>query len=121
MKMPLKILITTSAHSVAHRFDLASEALIAYHDGHEVVDEPRTIIMSRPSAEELLDLIIREDISMVICGGIEERHYKFLTWKKIIVLDSVIGDFSTALQLAGRGELSAGVILPSLLSTGSSL
>jgi hypothetical protein len=110
----VKILITIHSNSVAQRFDLAPEILIAHHDGFQVVDEPRTIIMSRPSAEELCNLIIKENITTVICGGIEERHYKFLVWKKINVLDSVIGDYLTALNLAGRGELTAGTILPSL-------
>lgn len=110
----MKILITIHANSVAQRFDLAPEVLIAHHDGYQVVDEPRTIIMSRPSAEELCNLIIKENITTVICGGIEERHYKFLVWKQINVLDSVIGDYLTALHLAGRGKLSAGTILPSL-------
>jgi predicted Fe-Mo cluster-binding NifX family protein len=117
----MKILITIYADSVAQRFDLAPEVLIANHDGSHVVDEPRTIIMSRPSAEELCNLIIKENITTVICGGIEERHYKFLTWKKINVLDSIIGDYSTALDLAGSGKLSAGTILPSFSQKGHSI
>jgi len=69
--------------------------------------------MSRPSAEELCNLIIKEDVDTVICGGIEERYYKFLAWKKINVLDSVIGDFTAVLNLAGLGLLSPGTIVPS--------
>jgi len=109
----MKIFITIHNTSVAHRFDLASEVLIAVHDGNRVVDDPRTIIMSRPSAEELCNLIIKEDVDTVICGGIEERYYKFLAWKKINVLDSVIGDFTAVLNLAGLGLLSPGTIVPS--------
>jgi predicted Fe-Mo cluster-binding NifX family protein len=107
----MKILITIHLNSVAQRFDLASEVLIADHDGQKIIGRPRTIIMSRPSAEELCNLIIKEDIKTVICGGIEELHYKFLTWKKVDVLDSVIGDYSTALDLAADGTLTSGTIL----------
>ena len=112
----MKILITIHLNSVAQRFDLASEVIIADQEG--LSNEPRTIIMSRPSAEELCNLIIKENIGVVICGGIEERHYKFLTWKKISVLDSVIGDYNQALVLAGNGKLSAGAILSSAYEIG---
>jgi hypothetical protein len=117
----MKILITIHANSIAQRFDLAPEVLIAIHDGKQLVGEPRTIILSRPSAEELCNLIIKEDIDTVICGGIEERHHKFLTWKKINVLDSVIGDYADALHLAGSGLLLAGTILPSPFDEGQCL
>jgi predicted Fe-Mo cluster-binding NifX family protein len=109
----MKVLITIHNNSVAQRFDLASEVLIAVHDGKQVVGEPRTIIMSRPSAEELCNLIIKEDVDTVICGGIEERYCKFLVWKKINVLDSVIGDYAAALDMAGCGHLVSGAIIPS--------
>ncbi len=109
----MKILITIHIDSVAQRFDLASEVLIADHDGQKLTGRPRTIIMSRPSAEELCNLIIKENIDTVVCGAIEERHYKFLSWKKVNVFDSVIGDYSAALDLAGTGMLEVGTILPS--------
>ena len=114
----MKILITIHLNSIAQRFDLSAEVLIANHDGNRITDEPRTIIMSRPSAEELCNLIIKENVEVVICGGIEERHYKFLTWKKIKVLDSVLGDYWQALELAGEGKLVEGTILPSAYENG---
>ena len=114
----MKILITIHLNSIAQRFDLSSEVLIANHDGKRIVEEPRTIILSRPSAEELCNLIIKENVEVVICGGIEERHYKFLTWKKIKVLDSVIGDYPQALESAGEGKLVEGTILPSAYENG---
>ncbi|MDR3630625.1 MAG: hypothetical protein P4L42_09835 [Desulfocapsaceae bacterium] len=114
----MKILVTIHNNFVAQRFDLASEVLIAVHDGNRIVDEPRTIIMSRPSAEELCNLIIKEDVDTVICGGIEERYYKFLIWKKINVLDSVIGDYGPILELAGCRRLTSGTIIPFSLENG---
>lgn len=117
----MKILITIYLNFVAQRFDLASEVIIADHDGQRVMGRPRTIIMSRPSAEELCNLIIKENIDTVICGGIEERHHKFLTWKKVNVFDSIIGDYSTALDLAGTGKLAEGTILPATSDDGDGL
>ena len=107
----MKILIPIYLNFIAPRFDSAAEVLIAEHDGTRVLGQPRTIIMSRPSAEELCNLILKEDVDTVVCCGIEERHCKFLSWKKVSVFDSVIGEYTDALDLVGAGQLSSGTIL----------
>ena len=48
---------------------------------------------------------------MVICGGIEEEFYQYLTWKKIEVIDSIMGLYSKALSLLRKGELESGAFL----------
>jgi hypothetical protein len=48
---------------------------------------------------------------VVICGGIEEEYYQYLTWKRVKVLDSVIGDSGEALERLAAGRLQAGDIL----------
>jgi predicted Fe-Mo cluster-binding NifX family protein len=68
--------------------------------------------MDRPSPEDLSNMIMEENISVVICGGIEDRHYQFLTWKKIRVIDYVIGDHETALKKFLAGDLQPGDLLP---------
>lgn len=78
----MKILITILGNNVAPRFDMVSELLIVTYNDQGLVGKPRTILMSGPSSEELCSLILKEDIDTVICGGIEERHYKYLAWKK---------------------------------------
>jgi predicted Fe-Mo cluster-binding NifX family protein len=108
----MKILITILDNFVAPRFDLASEVLIALCENEQVLGTPRTILMTRPSAEELCSLIIKEGINVVICGGIEESHLQYLSWKKIQVTDSVIGPYSEALQAINAGFLKPGTILP---------
>ncbi len=108
----MKILITIRENNVAPRFDLTSEVLIALCENQEILGTPRTMLMNRPSAEDLCALIIKEGISTVICGGIEESHLKYLSWKKIQVVDSVIGPYSEALNAANAGFLKAGTILP---------
>ena len=108
----MKILITIQDNFIAPRFDLASEVLIALCENEQVLGAPRTMLMTRPSAEELCSLIIREDINTVICGGIEESHLQYLSWKKLQVLDSVIGPYSEALQNINAGFLKPGTILP---------
>ena len=108
----MKILITAQGDFVAPRFDLTSEVVIATAENGTLAGKPRTIIMDRSSAEELSNMIMEEDVSMVICGGIEDRQYQFLTWKKIRVIDFVIGDHESALNRVLAGDLQAGDMLP---------
>jgi predicted Fe-Mo cluster-binding NifX family protein len=111
----MKILLTVHDKSIAPRFDQATEVIIAEHDGHKLAGDLRTIILSRRGAEDLSDLIVKEGIDCVICGGIEENYYRFFTWKKITVFDGIIGSYSEALQMAFSGTLRSGTILPSAL------
>ena len=108
----MKILITIRKNSVAPRFDLTTEALIALCEDRQILGKPRTILMTRPSAEELCALIIKENINTVICNGIEESHLQYLTWKKMRVIDSVVGPYTEALKAVTGGFLQSGTILP---------
>lgn len=108
----MKILITAQGDFVAQRFDLTAEVVLAVVENGELVGKPRTIIMDRPSPEDLSNMIMEENISVVICGGIEDRHYQFLTWKKIRVIDYVIGDHDAVLKKFLAGNLQPGDLLP---------
>ncbi len=108
----MKILITIQENNVAPRFDLTSEVLIADCRDRQIIGIPRTILMTRPSSEELCGLIIKENISRVVCGGIEESHLQYLVWKKIEVLDAIIGPYLESLEKAKEGTLKTGTILP---------
>lgn len=107
-----KILIPIQGDFVAPRFDLATEILVARYENGRCTAEPKTIIMERPSDEGLCQMIVEENITDVICGGIEELHYNFLVWKKVTVFDGVIADWQTALDKALDGTLKQGDILP---------
>lgn len=109
----MKILLTVQDNSIAPRFDQATEVIIAEHDGRRLTAELRTIILPHRSAEELSDLIVKEGVQCVVCGGIEDSFYKFFTWKKITVIDGVIGAHAEAIDKVCAGELRPGAILPS--------
>ncbi|MHB8790495.1 MAG: NifB/NifX family molybdenum-iron cluster-binding protein [Desulfobulbaceae bacterium] len=94
----MKILITIQGDDVAPRFDLTREALIAHAEGGELLDEPRIILLPGSSGEELCGHIIKENMSHVVCGGIEDVHFQYLAWKKITVIDGVIGPYHQALE-----------------------
>ena len=108
----MKVLITIQKNEVAPRFDQTSEILITETDGEKLSGEPRIILLTGTSGEDICSLAIKENISLVICGGIEDAHYQYLKWKKINVVDGVIGPYEEALKLAGANNLKAGAILP---------
>ena len=105
------ILAAALENDVAPRFDLATEVRIARALGGRMGRNVRTVLLSSASAEELCGVIVRENASVVLCGGIEETHYQYLTWKKVRVIDGVIGPCDKAMEMAARGELEAGSIL----------
>lgn len=106
-----KLMIPIQGDFVAPRFDLATEVLIAKYEDGTLIGAPKTIIMERPSDEGLYQMIVEENITAMVCGGIEELHYNFLIWKKINVLDGVIGDWQTALDKTLDGTLQQGAVL----------
>ena len=96
----MKILIPITGLDVAPRFDLAPEVLIATTDADTVIVSTRTMVLPHASADDLCSLILTEHIDVVACNGIEEEYYRFLTWKKIRVIDSIMDTAEHALERA---------------------
>jgi predicted Fe-Mo cluster-binding NifX family protein len=109
--MPKKILIALHGEEVAPRFDLATEVLIAVIQPDGTLAEERTMVLPQASVEKLCHMIVTEDVGVVVCGGIEEEYYQYLTWKRVRVIDSVIGSCEKALQHLRSGALQPGDIL----------
>lgn len=107
----MKFLVTTQADDVAPRFDLATGVTIVTVVNNKRTGEPRTILLPGPSADELCSLVIKEDVGVVICNGIEEEHYQYFAWKKIKVIDRVIGRTAEVLRLALANELQPGTVV----------
>jgi predicted Fe-Mo cluster-binding NifX family protein len=107
----VKVLVTLHHNDVAPRFDLATEVLIVAVDANGVPTEEKNIVLQQGSAEALCQLILSEGIQVVVCGGIEDEYYQYLTWKKIKVLDSVIASRRRVLDAIGEGSLKEGMIL----------
>ncbi|MDX9896381.1 NifB/NifX family molybdenum-iron cluster-binding protein [Desulfofustis limnaeus] len=112
-----KLLIPLQGDFIAPRFDLATEILIVRFEDGEILGEPRTIIMERPSDEGLCQMIVEENITDLVCGGIEELHYNFLAWKKVAIHDAVIGSWQDAVKKVLSGNLESGTILPSSVNS----
>jgi predicted Fe-Mo cluster-binding NifX family protein len=103
-----KVLIPLLGDDVAPRFDLAPEALIAAFRPDRGLIEERTIILPEASAEALCHLILTERIDMVVCCGIEEEYYQYLVWKKLKVIESVMGPYTRVLDRVMMGKISSG-------------
>lgn len=106
-----KLLIPIQGDFIAPRFDLATEILLVRFDNGVVIGEPKIIIMERASEEVLCQMAVEENITDLICGGIEEVHYNFLVWKRVVALDAVIGSWRIAVEKVVAGNLSRGDIL----------
>ena len=103
-----KILISIWGNDVAPRFDLTAEVLIVSLNSEGGVDDRRTVVLPTVSAENLCHLAITEGITLVVCGAIEEEYYQYLIWKKVMVIDSTIGPYERALELALAKRLEPG-------------
>ncbi len=106
-----KILIPLYESDVAPRFDLATEVLIVTGIGRAGSGDRRTMVLPRASADQLCHLIITEGVQTVICSGIEDDYYQYLIWKRIEVIDSVVGSSKAALGRYVEGALKPGEIL----------
>ncbi|AGW14662.1 NifB/NifX family molybdenum-iron cluster-binding protein [Megalodesulfovibrio gigas] len=114
-----RLLIPLLGLEVAPRFDLATEVWIGELDAAtpEHITGSTIIVLPQASAEDLCQLILKEAVDVVLCGGIEEEFYDYLQWKRIQVIDSVIALADDAARAYGRGELGPGtpdirVLLP---------
>lgn len=105
--MEQKILIPLYVDQVAPRFDLATEVSIVSisEDGRSI--EQKTVVLPRASAEQLCHLVLLEKIGTVVCGGIEDEYYQYLKWKKVNVLDSVIGALKDVVKRLESGTLQS--------------
>lgn len=101
-----RVLIPLVGDDVAPRFDLAPEALIAVIDQHTGAKVEKSIVLAQASAEILCRLIMTERIDVVVCCAIEDEYYQYLTWKKIKVIDSVMGPYLDVLDRFRAGELA---------------
>ncbi|WP_300459018.1 hypothetical protein [Desulfobacula sp.] len=106
-----KITIPLYHEEVAPRFDLATEVLIILLSKGNIIEEKKTIVLPRPSADDLCHLLLAETINTLICGAIEEEYYQFLKWKKIDIYDSIAGKWSTAFSRWEKNKLNPGDLL----------
>jgi hypothetical protein len=97
--------------AVAPRFDLAAEVLVARARRGRLAGEPRIVILPGPSADALCSFVLDEGATDVVCGGIEDAHCQYLAWKKVRVVDRVIGSWDGVVRRFLAGELKPGAVV----------
>ncbi len=108
--MARTILIPLQANDVAPRFDLAQAVMLATLP-EEGAALTTTLVLEQPSADGLCDLALSRGVTCVVCNGIEEEYYHYLRWKRVEVLDSIMGPVDLVLERLARGQLKSGDIL----------
>jgi predicted Fe-Mo cluster-binding NifX family protein len=106
-----RTLITVLENEIAPRFDLATEVIVVTFAQRRPDEQTRTLVLAHPSAEDLCQLILDEEAESVVCGGIEQEYFDYLTWKSILVIDSVAGPWKAAVRQLHEGRLNAGDVL----------
>jgi predicted Fe-Mo cluster-binding NifX family protein len=109
--MSQKILITISGENVAPRFDMTTEIVIVQLNSDGETTDERTMVLHHSSPEDLCQLIVSKEVRIVVCGGIEEEYHQYLTWKKLVVFDSVVGPYGEVLLRLKDNTLESGLIL----------
>jgi len=106
-----RILIPVAGEHIAPRFDVCTEAWIGRVDELGKIVQERMLVLAHASAEDMCQLAMNEHVDVVICNGIEGQYFDYLQWKKIQVIDSVIGTVERVLESLARKDLTNGVIL----------
>ena len=119
--MRQKLLIPVHQENIEPRFDMATEVFIILLSEDMSVQEKKTVVLPRSSADELCHLILSENITTLICGAIEDEYYQFLKWKKIKIFDSIAGTWSDALDKWTKNILSSGDILSDRMIEGKAV
>ena len=119
--MTHKLLIPVHQENIEPRFDMATEVFIILLSKDMSVQEKKTVVLSRSSADELCYLILSENITTLICGAIEDEYYQFLKWKRIEIFDSIVGTWSDALDRLIKNILSSGDILSKRMIEGETI
>ena len=109
--MERRILITVAKDEIAPRFDLTTEALLLNISESGEIVLRKSFLLAHASGDELCDLALSRDIGTIVCGGIEDEYYHYLRWKRIDVIDSVMGPLESVVSRLATGSLKAGDIL----------
>ena len=105
------LLVPLLREAVAPRFDLAVDILLVGFDEAMAETGRQHVMLAHASADQLCDFILRQGVTVVVANGIEEGYYHYLRWKRVEVLDGVMGPVDRVVDRFAQGRLAAGDIL----------
>ena len=106
-----KTAIPVLGEETVPRFDLATEVIILLTSEKTMLQDKKTIVLPRSSADELCHILLSENVNTLICGAIEDEYYEFIKWKEIEVFDAVSGAWTHAFERWQTRTLKSGDIL----------
>ncbi|MDY0275818.1 MAG: NifB/NifX family molybdenum-iron cluster-binding protein [Desulfomicrobium sp.] len=109
--MEHRILITVAQDEIAPRFDLTTEVLLVTLSENDDLIARKSFLLAHASGDELCDLALSRDMGVIVCGAIEDEYYHYLRWKRIEVIDSVMGPVEEVISCLVQGKLKTGDIL----------
>lgn len=106
-----KVMIPLLNNDVAPRFDTATDVLIVNiaretHVMGKVVE--KVVVLDQASPEAMCRLALSEDVTTIICAGIEGEYHDFLEWKGAKVIDDICGPVDIILEAYLAGTLTEG-------------
>jgi hypothetical protein len=116
-----RIMIPLYVNEVGPRFDLATEVIVAIVSKDNTIEEQKNIVLPRSSPEDLCHRILIENISILICGAIEDEYYQFLKWKKLKIFNNVSGKWKDAFHRYLNNSLRAYDILNTRIIEGKNV
>ncbi len=109
--MARTVLVPLLRNEVAPRLDLALEVLVARISDEDEEMSRDVILLDHASADGLCDFVLKNGVSTVIVNGVEEEYYHYLRWKRVEVVDQVMGPVDAVLERWRAGRLAPGDIL----------
>ena len=107
-----KIAICSYLNRVCPRLELGPEILI--YDFKISRQKPfETIDISGISADKILNILLRRDVEVIICGGCREKFQEVLRGNHIEVIWGVAGELPDVLESYGSHKLTCGIGLVS--------
>lgn len=109
--MERRALLTVRKDEIAPRFDLTTEALLVNISNTGEIVLRKSFLLAHASGDELCDLALSRDVGIIVCGGIEDEYYHYLRWKRIEVIDQVMGPLESVVTRLAANKLGSGDIL----------
>lgn len=106
----MKIAICQLKGRVSPRFNHSAEIVTVVIENGRIL-EKKIVGLSVLEPFELAEFLTGLDVEGVICGGVKEECRQMLRWKRIRLIDNVIGNVDAVLERFMKGELQPGDIV----------
>jgi predicted Fe-Mo cluster-binding NifX family protein len=104
----MKVAVMLYGARVSPRFNYSQRALIVEMDGRQEIYR-RKMPVQGCAPEQITELLLKEGVELVICGGINHCFQEFFKERGIAVIWGIIGDLEHVLTAFQANQLVAGM------------